>query len=76
MLIAHVDTVFRQPIRQFTYNEKRAVYKGKEGLGADDRAGVFAIIQIYAKNIDLMSFLQQMKKWVAMVHIYLLKHIQ
>ena len=32
MLIAHVDTVFRQPIRQFTYNERRAVYKGKEGL--------------------------------------------
>lgn len=50
MLIAHVDTVFRQPIRQFTYNEKRAIYKGKEGLGADDRAGVFAIIQILRKK--------------------------
>lgn len=50
MLIAHLDTVFREPIRFFTYDEKRAVYKGMFGLGADDRAGVFAIIQIIQKG--------------------------
>lgn len=46
MLIAHVDTVFREPIRNFWYNERKMSYKGLIGLGADDRAGVFSIIQI------------------------------
>lgn len=50
MLIAHLDTVFRQPIRQFWYNEKKCVYKGLCGLGADDRAGVFAILQILQRG--------------------------
>ena len=51
MLIAHLDTVFREPIRIFTYDEKRAVYKGMFGLGADDRAGVFAILKIIQSGL-------------------------
>ena len=45
-LVAHLDTVFRTPVSNLYYDQKKGVLWSPEGLGADDRAGVFAIIKI------------------------------
>ena len=45
-LVAHMDTVFKFPVSNLYYDQKKGVLWSSEGLGADDRAGIFAIIKI------------------------------
>ena len=45
-LVAHMDTVFKVPAYEVFYDPRQNVLWSPQGLGADDRAGVFAIIQI------------------------------
>ena len=45
-LVAHMDTVFKSPAEELFYDRKKNVMWSPTGMGADDRAGVFAIIQI------------------------------
>ena len=45
-IVAHLDTVFKEPASEIYYDERKNVMWSPEGLGADDRAGVFAIIKI------------------------------
>lgn len=45
-LAAHMDTVFKQPPEEIFFDPVKNVMWSPDGLGADDRAGVFAIIQI------------------------------
>ena len=45
-LVAHMDTVFKFPVSDLYYDQKKGVLWSPEGLGADDRAGIFAIIKI------------------------------
>lgn len=45
-LVAHMDTVFTVPATDVYYDPKKNVLWSPDGLGADDRAGVWAIIQI------------------------------
>ncbi len=45
-LVAHMDTVFKVPVSNLYYDQKKGVLWSPEGLGADDRAGIFAIIKI------------------------------
>ena len=45
-LIAHMDTVFKTPVSDLYYDQRKGVLWSPEGLGADDRAGIFAIIKI------------------------------
>lgn len=49
-LVAHLDTVFDQVPSQIFYDEKQSVMWSPQGLGADDRAGVFAITEILRKG--------------------------
>lgn len=49
-LVAHLDTVYRSPVRKLIYDPKETIYWSPEGLGADDRAGVWAIMEILAKG--------------------------
>lgn len=53
-LCAHADTVFSRPPRldNFFYDQERNVVWNPDGAGADDRAGIFAIIDIL-KHTDL-----------------------
>ena len=46
MLVAHMDTVFTHFPQQIFYDRKQCVLWSPQGLGADDRAGVFAIMKI------------------------------
>lgn len=45
-LVAHMDTVFKKPPLEIFFDERHNVIWSPQGLGADDRAGVFAIVQI------------------------------
>ena len=45
-LVAHLDTVFRASPENIYYDQQKNVMWSPEGLGADDRAGVFAIVKI------------------------------
>lgn len=46
-----MDTVFSKPAREVFYDRQKNVIWSPNGLGADDRAGVFAIIQILKKGL-------------------------
>lgn len=46
MLVSHLDTFFKNPPINIYYDNKQSVMWSPQGLGADDRAGVFAIIKI------------------------------
>lgn len=50
-LVAHMDTVFDKLPENIYYDEKQGVLWSSEGLGADDRAGVFGILKILQKNM-------------------------
>lgn len=45
-LVAHMDTVFKFPAKEFYYDREANVVWSPDGGGADDRAGVFAILYI------------------------------
>lgn len=45
-LVAHLDTVFKTPVSKLYYDRQEGVLWSPDGLGADDRAGVFAILKI------------------------------
>ena len=50
-LVAHADTVFKLPpsIDNFFYDQEKDVIWNPDGAGADDRAGVFAILKLIRK---------------------------
>lgn len=45
-LVAHMDTVFKLPPDDIYYDERKNVMWSPDGLGADDRAGVYAIVTL------------------------------
>jgi hypothetical protein len=45
-LVAHLDTVFKTPPKEIFHDKESNVLWSPQGLGADDRAGVFAILKI------------------------------
>lgn len=45
-LVAHMDTVFSSPPEDIYYDERKGVCWSPDGLGADDRAGIYAILTI------------------------------
>lgn len=46
LLVAHMDTVFRQLPEDFYWDKEMDVIWSPGGMGADDRAGIMAIIEI------------------------------
>lgn len=50
-LVAHMDTVFKNLPENVYYDEKQGVLWSPEGLGADDRAGIFAILKILQSGL-------------------------
>jgi hypothetical protein len=45
-LVAHLDTVFKQLPKEIYYDADKKVMWSPQGLGADDRAGVYAILEL------------------------------
>lgn len=57
MLTAHMDTVYEaKEDRSLFFEQKKKLFWSPDGLGADDRAGVFAIIEIvkYCNVSDIL----------------------
>lgn len=50
-LVSHLDTVFEKPPTNIFYDKEKNVMWSPEGLGADDRAGLYAIIQIIKSGL-------------------------
>lgn len=50
-LVAHADTVFKIPPKNFFYDKEKNVMWSPDGMGADDRAGIFAIMKIIASGL-------------------------
>ena len=46
MLVAHMDTVHRQPVNRICYSTDGMVMMSPEGIGGDDRAGIYMILRI------------------------------
>lgn len=51
MLLAHMDTVFNSPPQDIYFDSEKNVMWSPQGLGADDRAGVWAIIKIIRSGL-------------------------
>lgn len=50
-LVAHIDTVHEEPKdKKVFYDQENKVYWSPNGLGADDRAGVYAVMAIRQKT--------------------------
>lgn len=45
-LAAHMDTVFKELPKTFFYDQEKTTMWSPDGMGADDRAGIYAIITI------------------------------
>lgn len=45
-LVAHADTVFNKPPKLFFYDQDASTMWSPDGLGADDRAGIYSIIRL------------------------------
>lgn len=50
-LVAHLDTVWETPPKELFYDAQKGVIFTPGGMGADDRAGVYAIIQIIRSGL-------------------------
>lgn len=50
-LVAHMDTVFSDPPLDVYYDQRKGVMWSPDGLGADDRAGIFAILYIIKSGL-------------------------
>lgn len=50
-LVAHMDTVHKQIPKNIFFDRENGVIWSPEGIGADDRAGVFAIMQIIKSGL-------------------------
>lgn len=51
LLVAHLDTVFKSPPVEIYFDEKKDVLWSPQGLGADDRAGVFIILKLIQEGL-------------------------
>lgn len=49
-LVAHMDTVHTTVIKELFYDREQNVMWSPEGLGADDRAGVYAMVEIIRRG--------------------------
>ena len=47
MLVAHMDTVHEQPVRDICLSDDGNILMFPQGIGGDDRCGYFALCKIY-----------------------------
>ena len=47
MLIAHLDTVHEQPVKDICFSADKNILMSPQGIGGDDRCGVFALVKVF-----------------------------
>ena len=50
MLVAHLDTVHNSPVKTSCYSSGGGIVMSPEGIGGDDRCGVYMILEIARKH--------------------------
>ena len=50
MLISHLDTVHQQPVLDIVTFNNGNILTSPQGIGGDDRCGVFAIVKVYEQS--------------------------
>ena len=50
LLVAHLDTVHERRVRTICYSKDGNILMSPEGIGGDDRAGVFMILQLIKRH--------------------------
>ena len=58
MLVAHMDTVHKELPKKFLYAEKSNIISAPEGIGGDDRCGIYMILQIIKELHCSVLFLE------------------
>ena len=56
MLVAHLDTVHEQPVKDICKSDDGNILMSPQGIGGDDRCGVFALVKIY-KSVQVKPWL-------------------
>ena len=49
LLVAHLDTVHKDRVETFFYNQKTQAYSSPQGIGGDDRCGIYMVLEIVKK---------------------------
>lgn len=49
LLVAHLDTVHKQLVKHMTYDGNKKTVSSPQGIGGDDRCGVYMILEIIKK---------------------------
>ncbi len=57
MLVAHMDTYFQTPPWEFFFHGRDQTLTSPQGLGADDRAGIIAILEIIKNRLSFPDIL-------------------
>lgn len=47
MLVAHLDTVHKQPVQTICRSDDGNILMSPQGIGGDDRCGVYALLKVY-----------------------------
>lgn len=50
MLVAHMDTVHKHPVKHICVSKDGDILMSPQGIGGDDRCGVFALVSCYEKS--------------------------
>lgn len=50
MLLAHLDTVHSDPVKTICRSDKGNILMSPEGIGGDDRCGVYALVTAYERS--------------------------
>lgn len=50
MLVAHLDTVHKTPVRHICKTQNGGILMSPQGIGGDDRCGVYALVTVYEQS--------------------------
>ena len=51
MLLAHLDTVHKDPVRDICMTKDKNILMSPQGIGGDDRCGVYALVNAYELSV-------------------------
>lgn len=51
LLVAHLDTVHDKAVETICYSKYGTILMSPEGIGGDDRCGVFSLLEIYEQSV-------------------------
>lgn len=49
LLVAHLDTVHTEPVKTICYSKNGNILMSPQGIGGDDRCGVYALLKIHSQ---------------------------